>query len=269
MNANFDTYKAKLKELIASGVLLKSAMQNEQYPELVEQHFTEVLKLDYKKHAATWPVFASAYQPWYSQALEMVRLFLPSRLNDFTSRYEAPKGRKEVTQENYVIEDYLKEITVSSGLDKKILAGPADAIPQFQLQMDILTAVSTRFETSLFDLKRSLQAELFDAELEAAVLLAKAQFFRSAGALCGVVLEKHLEQVRVSRDIKAPKKTMAITDYIQLFKSHEVIGFPEARLLQSPAETRNECLKNKKIEPTPSEIGDMISGVDKVIKTLF
>jgi hypothetical protein len=269
MKADFEVYKTELKKLIEKGVLLKSAMQNEQFPEMVEAHFVNELKLDYKKYAATWPVFSAAYQPWYSQAMELVRLALPSRLTDFISRYETPKGRKEVTQDNYVIEDYLKGIEVITGFEKKVVAGPADAIPQFQLQMDILAAVGTRFESSLFDLKRLLQAELFDAELETAVQLAKGQLFRAAGALCGVVLEKHLEQVRVSRNLKAPKKPMAVSDYITLFKSNEVIGFPEARLLQSLAETRNECLKNKKIEPTPTEIGDMISGVDKVIKTVF
>lgn len=269
MKANFEQYKTELKDLIARGILLKSAMQNEQYPEAVEAHFTNELKLDYQKHKLSWPVFSTAYQPWYSQAMELIRLMLPVRLADFISYYQTPKGRKYVTQENYVIEDYLKGIVVSTGFEKKVVAGPADAIPQFQLQLDILNAVSSRFETSLFDLKRLLQAELFDAELESAVQLAKAQFFRAAGALCGVVLEKHLEQVRVARNLKASKKIMAISDYIALFKSNEIIGFPESRLLQSLAETKNEFLKNKKTEPTPTEIGDMISGVDKVIKTIF
>ena len=129
-----------------------------------------------------------------------------------------------------VIEDYLKGIAVTTGFEKKIIAGPADAIPQFQLQQGILNTIEQRLESSLFDLKRRLQAELFDRELETAVQLAKAQFFRAAGAICGVVLEKHLEKIRIFRNLKISKKASAITDYIELFKHHQVIGFQEARI---------------------------------------
>jgi hypothetical protein len=82
-------------------------------------------------------------------------------------------------------------------------------------------------------------------------------------------LEKHLEQVRSFHNLRLSKKTPAISDYIDLLKSNGIIGFPDARLIQSLAEIRTECLRNKKREPSPEEIGDMIYVADKVIMTIF
>ena len=54
------------------------------------------------------PSFKDDYQPWYSEAKALVRQLLPDRLTDFTRYYEKPKSRREVTIENYTIEDYLQ-----------------------------------------------------------------------------------------------------------------------------------------------------------------
>ena len=70
-----------------------------------------------------------------------------------------------------------------------------NAIPKCQQQLNILKAVQARFESSLFDIKQLVQADLFDDELAAAKMLNKNKFVRAAGAIAGVVLEKHLDQV--------------------------------------------------------------------------
>ena len=44
----------------------------------------------------------------------------------------------------------------------------------------------------MFDIRQLVQADLFDSELDAADELGKKKFTRAAGALAGVVLERHL-----------------------------------------------------------------------------
>ena len=46
--------------------------------------------------------------------------------------------------------------------------GRTPQIPQFDQQLAILGAVRARFESSLFDIRQLVQADLFDSELDAA-----------------------------------------------------------------------------------------------------
>ena len=152
-----------------------------------------MLKKDYKEFKKGLPVFSSAYQPRYSEAMAVVKTLLPLRYQDFVPLYERPKSRKEITRENYVIEDYLSDTVVTAGFDKKIIAGPDAAIPAFEQQFNIIAAVMNTLDSTLLDIRREVQASLLDAELDKAAQLAKNKHYRAAGAVAGIALEKHLE----------------------------------------------------------------------------
>lgn len=268
MITSLERFRTDFKKLSAQGVNLFNAMHVEQFPDRTEAHVKNVLNRDYDVFKKSLPVFSSAYQAWYSEAQLIIKLFLPDRLNDFTSLYEA-KGRKEIKQDNYVIEDYLKDTVITAGFDKKVVASPPDAIPVFQQQLNILNSVNARFESSLFDIKQLLQADLLDAELQTAKLLAKNEFLRSAGTICGLVLEKHLVQVCHSHNLKLNKKNPSIADFNDLLKKQEIYDFPQWRLIQYLGQIRDLCCRNKKAAPTADDVTDMIDGVEKVIKTIF
>jgi hypothetical protein len=261
--------KADLKRLSNQGVNLFNAMQVEQFPENMETHFTQVLRKDYQAFLNTLPVFAQEYQIWYSAAQAVIRQFLPGRLQDFINLYEQPKGRKEIRPDNYVIEDYLKKVIITTGFDKKIIASPPDAIAVFQQQVNILNAVFDRLDNSLFEIRQVLQAELLDQELQVARQLAKGQFIRSAGALCGVILEKHFNELCHVHHIKVSKKNMLIKDYNELLKKHEVYAFETWRFIQYLGDLWDLSCRNKKEMPTSDEVNDLIDGTEKLIKTIF
>ena len=71
---------------------------------------------------------------------------------------------------------------------------PDAAISRFNQQLSIVKTIRERFRSSLFDIRQLAQADLFDSELEAAKELAKNKFIRAAGAVAGVVLERHLKE---------------------------------------------------------------------------
>jgi hypothetical protein len=261
--------KAELKRLSNQGVNLFNAMQVEQFPENMEHHFTNVLKKDYQGFVNTLPVFTQAYQAWYSTAQAVIKQFLPGRLADFTGLYEQPKGRKEIRADNYVIEDYLKKVVITAGFDKKIVASPADAIPVFQQQINILNSVYESLDIVLFRMEQLLQSALLDQELLSARQLAKSQFLRSAGAICGIVLENHLDQLCGIHQIKVPKKNMIIKDYNDLLKKHEIYQFETWRFIQHLGELWLLCCRNKKEMPSVEEANDLIDGTEKIIKTVF
>jgi hypothetical protein len=267
MKDNLQHIKADVKRLHTQGVNLLNAIRDEQFPEQMEKHFTEVLKKNYQEFKNGLPVFKAAYQAWYSEAVALVKVLLPLRYSDFVRLYEKPKGRKEINKENYVIEDYLSETVVTAGFDKKVIAGPDAAIPAFEQQYNIIGAIMQSIDSTLLDIKREVQAGLLDAELDKAATLAKQKHYRAAGAICGLVLEKHLEQVCDRRQFKITRKTVA--DLNELLKKNEVIDFPDYRHIGLLAEIYQLCLQQKKREPESAEIADLINGTDKVIKTVF
>lgn len=264
-----DQIKSELKRLSSQGVNLFNAMQVEQFPENMERHFTEVLKKDYQAFVNSLPIFSQAYQAWYSASQAVIRQFLPGRLADFTGLYEQPKGRKEIRADNYVIEDYLKKVVITAGFDKKIVAGPADAVPVLQQQINILNSVFDRLDNVLYETQQLLHASILDQELRSARQLAKGQFLRSSGALCGVILENHLGQLCKTHQVKVSKKHMSMKEYNDLLKNQEIYSFETWRFIQHLSDLWTLSCKNRKEMPTIDEADDLIDGTEKIIKTVF
>jgi hypothetical protein len=239
-------------------------MEAECFPERVK-------KLELKEKLKALPSFRNSYQAWYSEARVVVKQLLPDRLADFGRHYEKPKPRKNITSENYRIEDYLQGLSVNENrglLETTKIVGPEAAIPQFDQQLAILDSVKARFESSLFEIRQLVQADLFDSELDAATELAKHRFTRAAGAMAGVVLERHLQQVCTSHNVTVTKNpTISVLN--EAMKDANVIDIPQWRFLQHLGDLRNLCDHSKATEPTLEQANDLVAGVTKIIKTLF
>lgn len=132
----------------------------------------------------------------------------------------------------------------------------------------MLQACLDSFDSKVFDIQTMLQADIFDSELDSAKHLLKVGFLRPAGAICGVVIEKHLSKVCENRGISLKKKHPAIIDYNDALKdvAYDVV---EWRRIQRLADIRNLCDHNKGREPTKDEIEELISGTEKLIKNVF
>jgi hypothetical protein len=265
VNSNLEKYKKDLEKLIDKGNHLHFAMQHECFPDQVKKQ----LGKDADKLIKGLPNFNTDYQSWYSEAKAIIKQLLPDRLADFVRHYEKPKPRKDITYENYRIEDYLQGLTITRGWEKEKVVGPDAAIPHLRQQQAILNAVSERFESSLFDIKQLVQADLFDSELLAAQELLKHGFIRASGAIAGVVLEKHLAQVAENHNITTRKKHPTISDFNDLLKNGDVLDTPAWRQIQRLGDIRNLCDHNKEREPSTEEAQELISGVEKFTKTLF
>ena len=209
------------------------------------------------------PSFRDEYQPWYSESKALVRQLLPDRLSDFASYYEKSRSRKNLTYENYTLEDYLQNLSVTK------VVKPDAAISRFNQQLSIVKTIRERFRSSLFDIRQLAQADLFDSELEAAKELAKNKFIRAAGAVAGVVLERHLKEVCGNHDVTIRRKNPQIADLNESLKGADVVDIPQWRFIQHLGDLRNLCAHDKKPEPTMDQVEDLLAGVAKVTKTIF
>ena len=266
---NFERYKNDLRQLIERGVSLQSAIQYECFKKEFIKTAKEQLGDEAEQFLNDLPNFSKQYQIWYSEAKVLVRQLLPDRLDDFVDYYEKPKTRKEATFESYRISDYLLGLTVTREYPKVKVVGPEAAIPKFEQQLTIVKAAEHRFESSLFDIKQLVQADLFDSELEGAKSLVKHGFLRAGGAIAGVVMERHLAQVCENHAIKLRKKAPVIADFNEALKKENVIDIPQWRAIQHLADIRNLCDHNKDKGPTDQQVTELVEGVMKLTKTLF
>ena len=264
---NLDRFERDLDSLIKKGELLNAAIQHECFPQEVARVNRESLGDAAEAAIQALPSFKDEYQAWYSGAKALVRQLLPDRLSDFTRYYEKPKSRKEITHENYTIEDYLQGIRFTLRSSKGV--GPDAAIPCFHQQLSILKAIRERFRSSLFDIRQLAQADLFDSELDAASELAVSKFTRAAGVLAGVVLERHLKEVCGNHGLTLRRKAPQISHLNDALKGGSVIDIPQWRSIQHLGDLRNLCAHDKESEPTLDQVKDLLTGVAKVTKTIF
>lgn len=265
---NIQRYIDDLQNLLERARILQICMALEvaacTTKDLIKQGVNEEEITDAKRIS-----FATRYQPWYTEALALIKQLLPDRADDFVGYYKPQRLRKEVDYGNYSIEDYLQSLTVTRGYDKTVVVDRRAAVPKFAQQVNIVKACSDRFTSSLYDIKLLVQADLYDNELDAAQGLLKHGYGRAAGALAGVVLEGHLAVVCERHGLKVAKKSPTIADYNELLKSSDVIDIPVWRNIQHLADIRNLCDHRKPTEPTPDQIQDLLDGVKKVMKTVF
>lgn len=267
---NIDKYKTEFDRLCKKGVSMMLSLAYEFHgKEALEQLEVTVGKSieDRENFIADLPSFKMKYQEWYTEAKVLIRQMLPDRYEDFIKAYEVPKARGLIKYDNYVIEDYLRGITQKNGV--KLVVGLDAVIPVFQQQLNIFKSLERRFESSLFDIEQLVQADLFDSEVEAAKQLSKNKFYRAAGVICGVVIEKHLKQVCIDHSIKITKSKPVINDLNELLKKEGIVDTGTWRNIQRLGDLRNLCSHNGEREPTKEDLDDLINGVDKIIKTVF
>jgi hypothetical protein len=272
MTSNIERYKKDFERLRHQGVVLEQSFAHYTYEDDYEAAVLKSCKGDKKAaeaHLTALPDFKQSYQSWYSECIVLLKQLLPDRLNDFVRLYEKPKGRKDIGFENYRIEDALQGLRVTRYGGSEVIADTKSAMPHLKQQVAILDSLKNRFESSLYDIRQLVQADLLDSELDAARELLKHKFMRAAGAVAGVVLEKHLLEVCNNHSIKITKRLPTIADLNDALKSFDVIGTAEWRFNQHLADVRNLCDHNKQKEPTSEQVDDLIQGVAKVAKTIF
>jgi len=212
--------------------------------------------------------FRSEYQNWYTKSYRVVSQLIKERLSEFEYLYKGDPKRKSINYVNYSITDYLLKLQTKNGLGE-VICSTSDAISKMEMQYKILSSARERFTSVLFDIKDIVQADIFDSELDTSRELNKKGFIRAAGAVTGVIIEKHLSHICSLHDIKLRKANPGISDFNQALKDSEIIDTPTWRFIQHLGDIRNLCDHKKDREPTKVEVDDFITGVEKITKTVF
>lgn len=232
--------------------------------ELVQRGNTEKNIVDLSK---TPDMTATNYQKWYTQSLPVVEQLLPDRYQEFQEYYRLER-RKSIDAATYTISDYFAGITITR-LGAEVFNSTNVFWSKFNAQIAILESAFTRLDSILVNIKAVLQAQLFDDELSTANELLKKSHLRAAGAVAGVVIERHLGQVAAAHSITMHKKEPTISDFNDALKKAGLFDVPNWRFVQRLGDIRNLCVHSKEREPTTDEVEELNRGAEKIIKTLF
>ena len=210
--------------------------------------------------------FAPRYERWYTKARAAVAQIIPERLPEFVEAYRHA-DRKTLVCDTYAISDFLLALQVSQG-EKPLFNRKQIFAFKLLRQLGIVKSAIDAAPSALRDIRAVLRSELLDSDLSAARDLLKANHLRSAGIVCGVVLETHLKDVCAVHEVELGKKDSTIGDYNDALRSKGVYDVPTWRLIQRLADIRNICGHRKERDPKLDEVEDLVDGTDKIIKEI-
>jgi len=200
--------------------------------------------------------FLQDYQHWYAGCLALVEVNMPAREAELTQLHERTNfsGAQRTGIMNYLRSDYIS-------FDSQVAI--SRCIQQIQV---IVNSMPAYLEGRLHDIELAVaQTYIGDQLLEAEALL-KAGYVRAAGAVAGVLLERHLKMLcdHHGPPVKYPK-TAGISKLNDLLKDAGVYDVAPWRKVQWMGDVRNSCDHANKAEPKKSDVADLISEVRKFV----
>ena len=206
------------------------------------------------------------YQRWYSKSIPVVAQLIPDRLTEFREAYTFPRNRSSITPENFRISD---AFTVIAPAEEKVSLAQTRSVLLMRQQLSIVAAAADRVGSVLADIRSTVEAELFDDELATAVALVARGHLRAAGAVAGVVLERHLGRVAQFYGLTIRKRHPTIADLNDPLKNAGVYDVAPWRRIQHLADLRNLAVHEKGTEPTADDMTELVRGVNWVVKNVF
>lgn len=108
-----ENVKDRITKLIDRGELLLLCLVRENSEIKEKNRYESIIKERYRD-IKNIPSFSTSYESWYSEALLVIKLIIPVRLDDFVKLYKNDK-RKSVDVATYSISDAILGITYMGG----------------------------------------------------------------------------------------------------------------------------------------------------------
>ena len=199
----------------------------------------------------------TSYQRWYSAALPLVDVLAPDRLDEFQRMY------RSADPSEFGIGDWAAgRIKVRGDTNDVVLL-------RVMNQKNIFESIAPRMTSQLSNIRGTLQADLFDSELDAGQHLLENGHVRAAGVVAGVVLEAHLQSVCMSHKISIGRKKKTIGNLKDALRDASVVDLPVARQIEAIADIRNLCTHKGGREPTTEEVQRLIEQTSRYTKELY
>jgi hypothetical protein len=205
------------------------------------------------------------YQVWYTQTLRLVGRVLSERRREFEGFYRSDQDDRD---QSATISAILGSLSGprATGEKREALAGLFDPgleqatfLHLLGMQLAILASASP----PLLPEERRPERELRVARL----LLAKGHR-RAAGAVAGVVLERHLRKVALRHDLALSESdSSSLPRLNRSLRKAGVCDSARLRQIARLAELCDSCIRSKK-RISPKVVSELLSGVEETLLSL-
>ncbi len=196
--------------------------------------------------------------------------------NDFNLQYRqwyaTCKSILESNKDKESLKEFIEEHNLLQKNTKKMFISQYEQLPIIDIllrQINIIKSIPNYIEGKAYNFKLSLASTLLGDELEESRHLLKNGFYRAAGAIAGVVLERHIK-INFNQSIPIIKyKEKATLGYlIKIAEDKAIFENPMIQKLKYLNQIRIKCDHDKKTTPTENEIIDLIENTNKLIHNI-
>ncbi len=224
---------------------------------------TDLNKLLEKRDSKTFHV---RYQLWYNDCIIILKQLMPERLDDFKSLYNTKNINKPEPNQFY-IEDYIVgNLIYSNGNFSDGPLREATTMSKLNVQFTIVASLLVAIESKISNIYSELITNIFEEEIECAEHLLNKNYLRSAGAVCGVILEMQMNNIIKNRGLSIAESNSTLSVYNDFLKKNGVYDNVEWSNICSLITIRNYCDHKKEREPTKEEVQRLIKGTKEFIE---
>lgn len=194
-----------------------------------------------------------AYQEWYSKSQRVISSIEKERLAEFIEMYEGSNRTSGIKQ------------FFLTNIDERHLFH-SSAVSCLYNQIAILSACDSLVDPFYQDILGRVYFEYQEDELETAKKLMEINI-RAAGALAGVILEKHLKRVCTNHKITGMEEK-TLNPIITVLYTNSIIDLTVKKNLDYLSDIRNKCDHSTQNEPTEIEVNDLITHTGRHLSLL-
>jgi hypothetical protein len=200
--------------------------------------------------------FVRQYHSWYSSCLAFVEVNMPSRVAELERIHDNPKdskftGTSMITVLKHDVLTYNQQLAIAGNVTH--IAAIVESVPHY-------------LESRLYDVELAIAQLYVGDELAEVELLLKSRHVRAAGAVAGVLLERHLKLLcdRHQPPLKY-NKSSTISKLNDTLRDHGVYGVAQWRKVQWMGDIRNSCDHANTSEPRQADVADLVAEVKKFV----
>lgn len=210
--------------------------------------------------------FKKNYLKWFLPVQNAIKIIQPEIYNTFVECYNTKSGK--FTFFNFRIHPYLKNMIPNSiGYDKPYEERFKQATQKvknlLQYQLDLIYSIIENKDSLLLNFDNELFFSFQEENVQVAQNLLDNDFIRAAGAICGVIIEKHLIKLLIPFDEKAYSYTLGKLN-IEC-KRYSLYSETEKKRIDLYINYRNLCDHKNKINPTKNQVQDLIDGTKWIL----
>ena len=199
--------------------------------------------------------FIRFYHEWYAACLALVEANMPSRLEEFNLLHHVETRGKTTGGVYHLLSQGWIDFEAQTEIAWRII------------QMGAIVASLPKYlEGRLSDLELDIAHLYVNDQLDEAEALLKANFTRAAGAIAGVLLERHLRLLcdKHQPPIKYPPKKATIAILNERLRDNSVYDAVQGRKVQWMGNVYNEC-SHAGSEPRATDVANLIAEVREFV----